>query len=499
MQYIFLASFLILIGILYTNFDLFQGEKQPEVKLERILTQSSPPSGPTCPISLKDTFNNTNKPSLNKSDRILLPILKWGPTNQVLGFYESKKVAEYLNAKLVYPPFYLAKTDKNFAKEKQWLSPKELIVPAKLRINVKDFEENHSNQSSRLESRESSLVNLNDFKKHCTDNKNIAILLTDPNPYYHWQRIKLFEKAAHVKLIKKVDTTKKDLVFDKKLKFYPSLTFFKNLYKKDQESGQNKIFKNINDQTWIKQNWRKYWSAAAKERKCLILFTPYHSIGRSENDDRDILMDAEFSQPIQAIQQVFQETFGRVDIGLHWRYSFHDKKDWAKRCTGAFVRATHREKPPECEYVKNLDYGKLAKNLIDRVQSGDTNDSTNDSTSESSKPKYIYLASPPNENDTMSEIINHAKTITNKINFLYIFNLTKIIDTHFNSCKWLSSYREEIISLSEQAILSSSREFIYFSIDSSWGRRIMDRRERLKIERPEDGPYDVSYILGTGL
>ena len=425
----------------------------------------TPGSGPnqTCPVSLKESLrkNNTN---ITKNTKFLLPVLKWGPTNQILGFYESKKVAQHLNAKLVFAPFYLAKTDENFVQSKLWEGKaRELTVPAKLRLNIADF----NDENSGIET-----ATLNDFRKHCSKRKNIAILLTDPHPYYHWSRIKLFEHVVNIKLIKRINFKGKNLTFYDDLKFFPSLDFYRKTWKPE----------NLQDQTWIKKNWQKYYIKAAQSgRKCFILFTPYHSIGKSETDDTDIPMDADFSKPIKAIEKAFEEKFGKLDIGLHWRYNSNDKEDWARRCTEDFVKFTHRENPPECNYMEKLSYKKVAENLIKRVSS--------------SKTGQIYIAAPPRENTTITKIINHAKTINNSIKFLYLFDLLKVIKSEFNTCKWLRLYKGEIISLAEQAILSSSKEFIYFSIDSSWGRRIIDRRVKLKEENFQDESFRVSYIL----
>ena len=47
--------------------------------------------------------------SINGS--FLLPILKWGPNNQVIGFYEAMHMANALNRKLVLPPFFFHEGD----------------------------------------------------------------------------------------------------------------------------------------------------------------------------------------------------------------------------------------------------------------------------------------------------------------------------------------------------------------------------------------------------
>merc|ERR1712110_952940 len=40
------------------------------------------------------------------ADRFLLPILSWGPNNQITGLAESMMLARHLNRTLVVPPFY---------------------------------------------------------------------------------------------------------------------------------------------------------------------------------------------------------------------------------------------------------------------------------------------------------------------------------------------------------------------------------------------------------
>ena len=429
-----------------------------------------------CPISMKKSNKGSGSQStkLANNTRVILPILKWGPTNQIAGFYETRKIAEFLDSKMVIPPFYLTNHDEKWSQEKFWSQPEKLLVPAKIRVNVDELED--SNEA----------ITLGQFKKHCSDNKDFAILLTDSDPMYLYNRIRLFERITKIDILAfapghdwKYKPKDRNVKFGENMEIYPDI----NIFKKNCEGIP------LNDKTWIKSNWKKYYTEAAKSRKCLVLLGPYRTIGKNDDINQDIPLDADFNKPVKAIAKKFLEKYGKMTLGLHWRYN---EQDWSKRCTNRFVERTLRENPIECKYMKDLSYDKLARQLMSKARN-----ITDDKMDKSNQTTYLYLASPPAMNLTMKRMAKYASshTTNGNITFLYQKHLLELLDENFKSCKWLNLYRNEIASLAEQAILVSSKEFIYFSLDSSWGRRIIDRRARLKEENIHDGNYKVSYVL----
>ena len=62
-------------------------------------------------------------------DSFLYPILKWGPTNQVQGLFESIKLAIKTNRTLVLPPMFLHFNDKQSISENK-------IIDSSIRINT---------------------------------------------------------------------------------------------------------------------------------------------------------------------------------------------------------------------------------------------------------------------------------------------------------------------------------------------------------------------------
>ena len=112
-------------------------EKMPSLSYENFIKiEEHVENHNSCPIYLNEITELKNPKKQLNNTKYLLPILKWGPNNQILGFYESAFMAKYLQAKLVVPPFFFSHTDEYHSR----FNSKILEVPASLRVNLNEFD-----------------------------------------------------------------------------------------------------------------------------------------------------------------------------------------------------------------------------------------------------------------------------------------------------------------------------------------------------------------------
>ena len=140
------------------------------------------------------------------------------------------------------------------------------------------------------------------------------------------------------------------------------------------------------------------------------------------------------------------------------------------------------KKPPkECEILPKLDCDKLAENLV--------NFKANISS--------VYISSPPSEEAVILKIIKAAEKLrsnaSNEKNVKFYFgrDLINFLDQNYQNCDYYQKYQGEVISFTEQAILSKSRHFLFWSMASSWSKRINDRRREVFGEKFSSGVMDL--------
>lgn len=230
------------------------------------------------------------------------------------------------------------------------------------------------------------------------------------------------------------------------------------------------VLKNLGRESVIYQNSEIEKASKAKEENDPV------------EDDPWIPMDGSFSPIIQDVTKKFISTSGHISIGIHWRYN---QDDWSKRCDLSWTKGGVRENPPECNLVTNLDFDKLALNLLDMLMDLNTDVTTFDINGE--KVANIYIAAPPSEITfikSLSRHVNfHIKENKNydqiRVKIYQIKDLTRLMFKHYSRCPWFSKYQSDAISLAEQAILTQVSAFYFFNTQSSWGKRVVDRRRFL--------------------
>ena len=402
-------------------------------------------SSNSCPLNLKPFKTHPNlAKSLSEKSRFLIPILKWGPNNQILGFYESYHLAKFLKINLVLPPFYFHRTDN--ANKLHNLN--ESYVPGELRVN---------SQETFLED---ILVDLEHFKKYCGSEVTAAFLI---NEFTASKPLRVnvydFENITGIRIMNG------GIQMDEKIDQYPKISDIHE----NNKSGQ------LNDLTYAKSKYKELFNKAIEQdgHKCIAFMFPFHFLIPR------VPMDGEFSPVVsnlaeQFIKNVLPDIHGeRLIIGVHWRYN---EKDWSNRCSANWAKDHNGKVDEICGYMEKLDYEKVAANLYkvgSKFATAVTQPVSNESLS-------IYIASPPSEEPKIKKIKQAAQEISTNFKIYHGPDLEKFIRSeNYDTCDYYKNFQGEVVSLTEQAILTSARKFFYLAQTSSWTWRIMDRRKKL--------------------
>ena len=113
-------------------------------------------------------------------------VFKWGPNNQMMGFYEALSVAKSTGRKLVLPPFFFHEKTQTHSKP---------FVPGELRVNVEAIPE---------------LVTLHEYTVHCGSRVDAAFMAIEKDVFSKdskdrsgvmIQRVRLFQQVTGIQLL----------------------------------------------------------------------------------------------------------------------------------------------------------------------------------------------------------------------------------------------------------------------------------------------------------
>ena len=222
---------------------------------------------------------------LTKNTKFLLPIVKWGPNNQILGFYEAMHLSNYLGTKLVLPPFYFHESDFKRNKELQ-------TVIGEIRVNAEGID---------------NLVNMNDYVEHCGDQPEAVLLATDVLSGSLPGRILKFQEVTGQRVIYKPQGTKF-------YKFYDNIAQFPRVEEIQKRYAEGDNF--------VRQTWRETFKNAANDYKCLMFVLPFRTIIKPPRELWAAQPAYEYSPIVKEIANSFIEKFGgNIKLGAHWRYN----------------------------------------------------------------------------------------------------------------------------------------------------------------------------------
>lgn len=297
-----------------------------------------------CPMHI-NFLQDKPEGELSKNDRFLLPIVKWGPNNQILGFYEAMHLSNFLNAKLVLPPFFFHESDHNRNRDLD-------TVAGEIRINSEQIK---------------NLVTLADYKKFCGKTAEAVLLATDVLSGSLPGRINYFQDVTGIEILEN-----RKAKFQSQIKQYPNISEIQSRYKE----GDN----------FVRDTWQLTFKKAIDEgNKCMIFVLPFRTILRPAHNLLSNKEAYQYSPIVAKIAQDFIQKSGQIDVGAHWRYN---KGDWSHRC------ASHNTRP-ECKMMHKLNYQKVAENLCDI-------------SIKAARGKNIYIAAPLSEIGIINQVSTNA-------------------------------------------------------------------------------------------
>lgn len=402
--------------------------------IQNLPATSAPPDSDTCPREIR--LLPDGRVPLSDRTKFLLPIVKWGPNNQILGFYEAMHLSNFLGTKLVLPPFYFHESD--FKRNKELES-----VIGEIRVNAEGID---------------NLVTLNDYKQYCGEKPEAVLLATDVLSGSLPGRILKFQELAGMKIVHKPKGSKFYTFYDD-IAQYPRIEEIQKRY----AEGDN----------FVRQTWRETFRYAAQDNRCLMFVLPFRTIIKPPREIWSPAPAYEYSPIVKEVAESFIKAFGgNIKTGAHWRYN---KGDWSHRCaTGG-----SKKLPEECKLMDHLNYKKVAQNLCDVAE-------------KSTQGADIYIAAPLSERDIIAQVASNA---TNGIRIFNSNQMVEFAQKKYGLCEWFPAYEGEIISLVEQAILSQVKEFMPWPT-SSWSSRIGDYRAKIGLRNSR---YNLMEIFGKSL
>lgn len=368
-----------------------------------------------------DFYKAAQKPPLypTNPDSFLFPILKWGPTNQIQGLFESVKLAINTNRTLVLPPMFLHFNDKQSTYSKrQW---RGRVIDPSVRINT---------------------------------NGLLSFVRTVPPETYYEK----CGKFADINILPSADA-----IFGPNTRSWQELTGIKIVNDKKEAS------------TPISHDLQAHG-------RCAILSRPYKEIPlviKSELtlDVVDLpsyiykLLDDFVSGVIRndGFSYNRQREFNNIDWAIHWRFSVGD---WSRRCDESQLDQRIKRQQDECRMLKLITVDNVAQVLHAYIKSKGSR--------RPEKKVRIFIASPPGEFEFLDKV-RHVMDSYNPGNYKTYLSrdFESYLDGRYagsNNCSFYSGAKGEVLSLADQSVAVNAAHFIKWP-GSSWSGRVQILRQ----------------------
>lgn len=300
------------------------------------------------------SFNVINPNAFYKTDpdKYLIPIVKWGPNNQILGFYEAMDLARQLNRTLVFTPMFKHATDK---------TNKQTSISYDVRLNVDGI-------SSFVSS-----VSWQEAHVKCHDGLIDTVYLPQwmPPGGPPVERVKEFEDCTNFNIFNQtmlVHPKTHHVQFRNGVTTYPNNKLLYDLKTKLGVVGaDDQVRKNI---TFVYDTPEKC-AILAMPYKLLKPFKPNVIAKRFKAYDLPKYIEDmvwEFEQTIVDEMDVERDDLEYVfDVTMHWRYN---KGDWSNRCMstarggGATAEQT-ASRQEQCKLLKDINATFVASCITD--------------------------------------------------------------------------------------------------------------------------------------
>lgn len=380
--------------------------------------------------------------------RYIMPVLIWGPMNQVEGLRETIALAIRLNRTIVIPPMYRHFTDPN--------GPNGIVDP-EIRIDIPSVRKLISTVSYKSLPATLKPDNILIARSLGLEDEHITSGTISGS---RASRLRRFETATGFEIANWKNDH--DISSEKYFNYpiIPSNSSLESEIRFEFETTDwNQIFGNNGAFSVL---LFPYLTAR---------FKPEQDVGRDimKFTPRPKFLTSMANDFIQAND--FPDTF----VTLHYRF---DKEDWERSCrrtekTRNMKRNDKREKI--CEL--------LAKSTSDGIAEAVASYMVEMFSLRAIGPQIaFYVATPPQQQDMINDMVKHAVTLIQKqlgpsviVNAKSTIDSARYFDSAYPNCEFVQDNLHEVFSLFEQEICSRGKVFIY-APSSSWSGSI--RRER---------------------
>ena len=410
------------------------------------------PDSENCPTP---SFNVINPNGFYKTDpdKYLIPIVKWGPNNQILGFYEAMDLARQLNRTLVFTPMFSHATDK---------TAKQKFVDPDVRLNIDGI-------SSFIRS-----VSWQEAHVKCNNGLINTVFLPQwmPPGGPPVERVKEFEDCTNFNIFNQtmlVNPKTHHVQFRKGVTTHPDNML---LYSLKQKLGIVKADDEVRKNISFIYNSDEKCAILAMPYKLLKPFKPNIIAKRFKAYDlpkyiEDMCMD--FEQVLLDEMNVERDDIEYVfDVTIHWRYN---KGDWSNRCMstakgGSATKEQTAARVAQCNLLKEVNATFVAScikdwwELTESQSDAEINDRIN-----------VYMAAPISQKKFLTDL---AEAFNNtRYKFYSSVDTEKYLNEKYpkSECCWFHRNYGEIVSLYEQALLVRSNGFLAWP-SSSWSGRV---------------------------
>jgi len=353
--------------------------------------------------------------SSNSRQKFLLPILKWGPNNQIRGFYESLRLAIDTNRTLVIPPMFRHLYDT--------LSEKN--VPAYIRLNLEAINHYHST------------VSLEDYKLACGNRFTTAIIINGNEEHYEDIYNRDFNEESGI-FFKFSGYTDSD---------YEIIETVQRNFKTVDQAYSNLVSN-------IKRS----------EKNCMIIAKPYRTLA-FVNENNFPLQVSDLPAYAYAMADTFLKSLGvpGIDYAIHWRF---DPEDWSNRCNDD--HNIDGRNNLECEYFSKLQDENFPRDFFTRLL---LSEHVNSQGFRQHRRWVIFIATPDRNKNFIESLKKYADQKLKGIQIYSTFDSVQFFNENYKNCDLYQRWKGEVMSFIDQAIVMRCTRFLMWS-KSSWSGRI---------------------------
>ena len=398
-------------------------------------------------------------------EKFLIPILNWGPNNQVTGLYESMILARHLNRTFVMPPFYRHEFDPRKISQ-PYVGVESRVNPNKIREYL-------------------TTVPLSYMKTVCDDTIHVGYVQHNPKIGSRFNRIHEFENATGVMLTNGGNMMM--IPLDPVVEEWP------------QEQQNKGVVHEINDTI----AWNEDYTA---EGKCAAWVLPYMSMkfkfGWQRQKDEQEKMVYELLSHVEMPKYITETAQKFIDdqyqplknfFAVHWRF---DPKDWQRGCS-----QSGNSRQDLCALIESITpkdvAGALLYHMAEKLDIANHN-------MQNVFRFGLYIASPDDSRAMVNAVIEIMKGYWvsksmdgTAVKYYSSSYLDFWLNNKFPGCE-IFTKDNEVISMLEQGIVMNSKSMLT-STSSSWSLRVTNKRKFDKGQSSYPADRSLAELIETYL